>query len=644
MIRTSISENLFMRTLYALILTSLFLILYLFTVAQEVRGKVIAEGGYAASNVTVRFKDKSNAVITKPDGSFKIIAKKLPDTLYFSAVGFESYKVAVTEETLKDPNFEIVLLNNRKELSEVVVTAAGLKKRNISTGYATTTAKGEEVYGSGAPSFKAERYSDMTGSVAGVKIDGYARDEKIRIRGLAPGDAFLNSKKIGYADTTIFDKTAPYANILTAGEVNDFYKWKMWEDFTETEFKQMSETWKINPKKRITVQLQNENRNPAIGEKVELIDESTGKIIWTAYTDNTGKAELWGDIENKNAESKLKIVAANGKELKNPGFFENGINTLQVNKNCFVSDKVDISFVVDATGSMTDELEFLKLELEDVIRKTFEQYKDINLNAGSVFYRDRSDEYLTRHVDFKSDLLKLLNFVKLQQAGGGGDYPEAVDAALTVAIDSMQWRQDARTRILFLIMDAPPHDEYKDRIIELTIKAAAKGIRIVPIACSGTNKSTEYLMRCMALATNGTYLFLTDNSGVGLPHIKPTTDSYNIELLNTLLQRVIKQMISATACEQPKTEQQVFDKTSNPEKVKIYPNPTSGNFVIESDKPLKEIFVADFNGKIVQRVSSVNEKARIWNVNIGAYANSTYLVKYITTDNKWGAEKVVLIH
>jgi hypothetical protein len=151
-------------------------------------------------------------------------------------------------------------------------------------------------------------------------------------------------------------------------------------------------------------------------------------------------------------------------------------------------------------------------------------------------------------------------------------------------------------------------------------------------------------MRCMALATNGTYLFLTDNSGVGLPHIKPTTDSYNIELLNTLLQRVIKQMISATACEQPKTEQQVFDKTSNPEKVKIYPNPTSGNFVIESDKPLKEIFVADFNGKIVQRVSSVNEKARIWNVNIGAYANSTYLVKYITTDNKWGAEKVVLIH
>ena len=64
-------------------------------------------------------------------------------------------------------------------------------------------------------------------------------------------ETYLNNKKIGLTDTTIFDKAAPYANILTAGEVNDFYKWKMWEDFTESEFKQWSEVWKINPKKRI---------------------------------------------------------------------------------------------------------------------------------------------------------------------------------------------------------------------------------------------------------------------------------------------------------------------------------------------------------------------------------------------------------
>jgi Mg-chelatase subunit ChlD len=619
----------------------MFIVLSANSYSQELRGKVIAENGMAANAVTVKFKNKANSVLTDASGKFKIIAKKLPDTLLFSGVGLEPYMLVVTEETLKDPNFEIVLLNSRAALSEVVITGYSTSKKRDMTGSVSTLRLDE------AKSLDTELgFYKLSGKTPGLEISSASGSASaIRIRGTSSsGDiTMINNKKIGLTDTTIFNKAAPYANILTAGEVNDFYKWKMWEDFNATEFKQWSEHWKINPKKRITVQLVNENHAPAINEKVELKDETTGEIVWTAYTDNTGKAELWGDIDSKKKDRKLKIITAGGKELSNPGFFENGINTIELKKSCNISDKVDIAFVVDATGSMGDEIEFLKLELEDVIRKTFEKNKDLNIRAGSVFYRDKNDEYLTKHVDFNSDLLKLLNFVKLQLAGGGGDYPEAIESALSVALDSLSWRSDARSRILFLIMDAPPHDKAKDEILALTIKAAAKGIRIVPIACSGTNKPTEYLMRSIALATNGTYLFLTDNSGVGLPHIKPTTDNYNVELLNTILQRVINQMITAPVCSDTKKEQTVFIQTENTENVKIYPNPTSGNFIIESDKPLKEIYIADFNGKIVQRLS-VNEKDRKWNVNIGAYANSTYLVKYITTDNRWGAEKVVLIH
>ena len=632
-----------MRIIYSLFFAAISLFLSIKSNSQELRGKVIAENGMAANAVTVKFKNKANSVLTDASGKFKIIAKKLPDTLLFSGVGLEPYMLVITEETLKDPNFEIVLLNNRSSLSEVVVTGYSTSKRMDVNGSASAI-KLDDVKSADTESGFYKR--ELKGKVSGLEISGASGSAPaIRIRGTSSfvDIPTINNKKFGLTDTTIFDKAAPYANILTAGEVNDFYKWKMWEDFNATEFKQWSEHWNINPKKRITVQLVNENHAPAINAKVELKDETTGEIVWTAYTDNTGKAELWGDIDSKNKDAKLKIVAAGGKELSNPGFFENGINTIKLNQPCAVSDKVDIAFVVDATGSMGDEIEFLKLELEEVIRKTFEKNKNLNLRAGSVFYRDKNDEYLTKHVDFNSDLLKLLNFVKLQRAGGGGDYPEAIESALSVALDSLNWRSDTRSRILFLVMDAPPHDNAKEEILALTIKAAAKGIRIVPIACSGTNKPTEYLMRSIALATNGTYLFLTDNSGVGLPHIKPTTDNYNVELLNTILQRVINQMITAPACAETKKEQPVFIQTENTENVKIFPNPTSGNFIIESGKPLKEIYIADFNGKIVQRLS-VNEKDRKWNVSIGAYANSTYLVKYITTDNRWGAEKVVLIH
>ena len=67
--------------------------------------------------ITVSFKSKATKVLTDADGRFKISAAKLPDTLEFSAAGFESYKVLITEKNVKDPNFEVVLLNKRRKLS-----------------------------------------------------------------------------------------------------------------------------------------------------------------------------------------------------------------------------------------------------------------------------------------------------------------------------------------------------------------------------------------------------------------------------------------------------------------------------------------------------------------------------------------------
>jgi hypothetical protein len=172
---------------------------------------------------------------------------------------------------------------------------------------------------------------------------------------------------------------------------------------------------------------------------------------------------------------------------------------------------------------------------------------------------------------------------------------------------------------------------------------AWNGIRIVPVVCSGATKTTEFLMRSMALATNGDYVFLTDDSRVGLPHIKPTTDAFNVELFTNLLQRIITQMVFANKCSE-QTTTEVFKTTpANIEKIKIYPNPTQGRVKIESNNYLKEIFITDFTGKILMRIGT-NDKQKSWNVNISQYPNATYLVKYITTDDRWGATQVVLMH
>jgi hypothetical protein len=197
--------------------------------------------------------------------------------------------------------------------------------------------------------------------------------------------------------------------------------------------------------------------------------------------------------------------------------------------------------VVDATGSMGDELEFLKTELLDVIERVKDDNPNVSLYTSSVFYRDENDQYVTRVSPFTNSVQTTINFIKDQKADGGGDYPEAVHTALEKAIGELQWSYTARTRLLFLVLDAPPH--YTTSVIqsiqESIALAAEKGIKIIPVTASGIDKKTEFLMRFFAISTNGTYVFITDHSGVGNSHLEPTVGEYQVEFLNNLMVRLI---------------------------------------------------------------------------------------------------------
>ena len=71
----------------------------------------------------------------------------------------------------------------------------------------------------------------------------------------------------------------------------------------------------------------------------------------------------------------------------------------------------------------------------------------------------------------------------------------------------------------------------------------SRGVQIVPVAASGVEENAEYVMRTMAALTQGRYIFLTDDSGIGNSHLKPTIGQFEVELLNKLLVRVISERL-----------------------------------------------------------------------------------------------------
>lgn len=599
-----------MTTKFSYPLLAITLCLFLITdnlLAQiTIKGTVYDDAMETLIGASVLIKGTTIGTVTGLDGNFKLESPDSTPVLVVNYTGYNSEEVKVVKNVPVK-----IQLSGGVMLSEVVVAKSigRAYKKSSPASYSTRSSAG---YSYAAAESAAPRRID-------AKLSAIA----------APKDVPLG---YGIENTN--------AGMLTAGEINDFTKWDLWEDIAKEDLAEWQQHWQYQPLERYALQLTNEKGFPVVDAKVALFDKNNS-IIHQTRSDNTGKAELWaGLFEQQSSKNKrYKIIIDDGREqytIKEAIPFQQGMNHLKLPTPCRTPQNLDIMMVVDATGSMGDELSYLKTELTDVIQQTQAKHNNLTINLGSVVYRDHEEEYLTRKANFSTNIANTINFLEKQLAAGGGDHPEAVEHALSAAIDSTNWSDNAIARLLFLVLDAPPHHSPKivQQLHDLAIKAAAKGIKIIPVTGSGVGKSTEYLMRCLSLTTNGTYVFLTDDSGVGNSHIAPTTDTYKVELLNDLLVRLISQYTTVANCEQP------IAALSNPEIVeekldlnkklalKIYPNPTTGPLTISAKKEISETFLTDATGKILARFPKWKKGKN--GINLGQYPSGFYFLQFKT--------------
>jgi hypothetical protein len=187
---------------------------------------------------------------------------------------------------------------------------------------------------------------------------------------------------------------------------------------------------------------------------------------------------------------------------------------------------------------MGDELEYLKVEIDSIAAEVRRLFPNVDQRYALVVYRDHGDQYVTRTFDFTGSLDDFRGTLAQQFAGGGGDYPEAVHLALDQA-GRLSWRDRDTARVLFLVGDAPPHDDQLRRALDSVLTLRSKSVRVFPVAASGADLRCEFVMRTAAFMTLGQYLFLTDHSGVGNAHAEPHVPQYGVEHLNGLMIRMI---------------------------------------------------------------------------------------------------------
>jgi hypothetical protein len=476
--------------------------------------------------VSVHVKGTTNTTNTDTKGQYRI-KTKTGNKLVFSFVGYESYEIKIGKDSVRN----ISLKAASRVLSEVAV--ATYDKVEMSDVAMKMT--------SGHISSKRMSTSPMPISIA--PASGVATPSTgIGVRTIEGDSPEIKPSK---------PNEKPQARILTAAEWNDVQHWDFWQNLMhENQWTEMQNHWKIFTNQKIQVLVQDKKGKPINDVVVELW--TNNKLEWKARTDVFGEALLWKNLfdisKNEQENGIIKTKNNDGQDLKNVIIQDkNAVQKIVLDAVIPVPNITDIMFVVDATGSMGDEINYLKSELEDIINRVQSSDNQEVIRLGMTFYRDHGDDYLVRNFDFKTDIKQVQSDLDKQGAGGGGDFEEAVDEALDNAINQQRWSAKATTRLLFLILDAPPHyDSQRIKTMQKNIEAAAeKGIKIIPVVASGIDKNTEFLMRMTAQATNGTYVFLTDDSGVGNSHLKPTIGSYQVEYLNNLMLRLIKKYNSA---------------------------------------------------------------------------------------------------
>ena len=133
---------------------------------RKITGKVLNTAGIGVASATVKGKISNRQTLTDSVGNFTIVVPSSETTLEATSLGFLLRSISINGKT----NVSIYLNDDPKQLTDVVVTALGIRKETKKIGYATTNIKGEDL----VKARDVNGVQSLIGKVAGLTIGASA--------------------------------------------------------------------------------------------------------------------------------------------------------------------------------------------------------------------------------------------------------------------------------------------------------------------------------------------------------------------------------------------------------------------------------------------------------------------------------------
>lgn len=216
---------------------------------------------------------------------------------------------------------------------------------------------------------------------------------------------------------------------------------------------------------------------------------------------------------------------------------------------------VDLLFVLDVTGSMQPQIDQLKNAISILQMNLSALPSRPALRFGLVQFQDRNDVFRARMIPFTSDASIFSLALRSVNSGDGGDTPEDLQSALDSSLHRMNWSPQG-IHLGFVVTDAVAHLDYGQTFtyVDAAHEARRRGIKLHAIGCGSLGIDGETILRQIAQATSGKYVFLArpgekGESDGGEPGAVShhTGSNWNSERLETAMLRLTRDEIAQQA-------------------------------------------------------------------------------------------------
>jgi TonB-linked SusC/RagA family outer membrane protein len=185
---------------------------FAFSQNRQITGTVTDENGAPLPSVSVVQKGTNNGTVTGESGTFTLTITGASPVLVFSYAGRQSQEVAVGAQS----NYDI-RLSSTGAMSEVVVTALGIRREKRALGYSAQEISGDAL----SQTKQTNIVNALRGQVAGVQINSGGgapgQGSRIIIRGIKSLDPNKDNQPLFVIDGVVMDNGT--TTVSTAGSL-----------------------------------------------------------------------------------------------------------------------------------------------------------------------------------------------------------------------------------------------------------------------------------------------------------------------------------------------------------------------------------------------------------------------------------------